>query len=51
MVPIFNRHVAMREQHEAVTKMAARSNGPVPLERLLVFGGINLDDFDENASS
>ena len=50
VIPIFNRHVAMREQYEAISKIAPRSNGPVPLERLLIFGGINLDDFEENAT-
>ena len=37
-----------------MSKVAPRSNGPIPLERLLVFGGIALDDYevimsDENA--
>lgn len=44
VVPIYNKHVVMREQMEQVKKIAARDNGPVPLERLLVFGGIALDD-------
>ena len=44
----------MREQYEAMSKIAPRSNGPIPLERLLIFGGIALDDYetvmtDENA--
>ena len=26
--------------------MAPRSNGPIPLERLLIFGGIALDDYE-----
>ena len=29
-----------------MSKLAPRSNGPIPLERLLVFGGIALDDYE-----
>ena len=29
-----------------MSKVAPRSNGPIPLERLLVFGGIALDDYE-----
>ena len=46
IIPVFNKHVAMREQFEAMSKVAPRSNGPIPLERLLVFGGIALDDYE-----
>ena len=41
----------MREQYEAMSKVAPRSNGPVPLERLLIFGGIHLDDFEVESDS
>ena len=44
MVPVFDKHVSIREQVELVSKVKARADGPVPLSKVIVFGGINLDD-------
>lgn len=45
IVPIFDKHVTMREQIEIVKKIKPRADGPIPLSKLLIFGGITLDDY------
>ena len=44
LVPIFDKHVTIREQVENVSKVKPRADGPVPLTKLIIFGGINLDE-------
>ena len=57
VIPIFDKHVAMREQVETVKKIKPKADGPIPLSKLLIFGGIALDDFvqetinDSNSAS
>ena len=45
LVSIFDKHVTMREQIELVKKIKPRADGPIPLAKLLIFGGITLDDY------
>ena len=44
VIPVFDRHVAIREQVEMVKKVNARADGPVPITKLLILGGVDLDD-------
>ncbi len=50
VIPIFDKHVAIREQKEMVTKVAPRASGPVPLAKLLIVGGISLDEQVQKAA-
>ena len=51
LVPIFDKHVAIREQVETHKKMQPRADGPIPLVKLLIFGGTTLDDSVFDAAS
>ena len=44
VIPVFDRHVAIREQVEMVKKVEARADGPCPLTKLLILGGVALED-------
>lgn len=44
LIPVFDKHVASREQIETAKKVKPRDHGPVPLTKLLILGGTSLDD-------
>ena len=48
IIPIFDKHVAMREQIENAQNIQPKVNHPIPLSKVLIFGGITLDDFGDN---
>ena len=45
IVPVFNKHVTIREQVEMAKNVQPRPYGPVPLFRILILGGVSLEDY------
>ena len=51
LVPIFDKHVTIREQMDIAKKVKPRAYGPIPLDRLLILGGVAIDDFSQEAAN
>ena len=50
LVPIFDKDVVVRSQMDLVQKLKPKAHGPIPLERLLIFGGISIGEVSDEHS-